>query len=215
MVKRLGIHTVIMLTALFTAVPVWAAQRQLALVGGMLLDGTDAPPVHHAAILIEGNRIVAAGPANTVRIQDVNAAGTAAVTTTFGYDTNGNQTSIAAPLARNAGNAYDEFNRLKQITDPASGVTQFGYDANDNLTSVTDPRSLHTTYTYTGFGDLKTQVSPDTGTTTNTYDSGGNLSTSTDARGAVSTYTYDALNRVTSVAYALGGTTDREHVAWG
>lgn len=141
--------------------------------------------------------------------QDVNAAGTAAVTTTFGYDTNGNQTSIAAPLARNAGNAYDELNRLKQITDPASGVTQFGYDANDNLTSVTDPRSLHTTYTYTGFGDLKTEVSPDTGTTTNTYDSGGNLSTSTDARGAVSTYTYDALNRVTSVAYALGGTTDQ------
>jgi YD repeat-containing protein len=105
--------------------------------------------------------------------QDVNAAGTAAVTTTFGYDSNGNQTSIAAPLARNTTNAYDELNRLKQITDPASGITQFGYDANDNLTSVTDPLTLATSYTYTGFGDLKTQVSPDTGTTTNTYDSGG------------------------------------------
>jgi imidazolonepropionase-like amidohydrolase len=68
MVKRLAIHTVIMLTALFTAVAVGAAQRQLALVGGMLLDGTGAPPVHNAAILIDGNRIVAAGPANAVRI---------------------------------------------------------------------------------------------------------------------------------------------------
>jgi RHS repeat-associated protein len=141
--------------------------------------------------------------------QDVNAAGTAAVTTTFGYDAQGNQTSIAAPLARNTTNGYDELNRLKQITDPASGVTQFGYDANDNLTSVTDPRSLATSYTYTGFGDLKTQASPDTGTTTNTYDSAGNLATSTDARGTVSTYTYDALNRVTSVAYSLSGTTDQ------
>jgi len=141
--------------------------------------------------------------------KDVNAAGTAAVTTTFGYDAQGNQTSIAAPLARNTTNTYDELNRLKQITDPASGLTQFGYDANNNLTSVTDPRSLVTAYAYNGFGDLSTQTSPDTGTTSNTYDSAGNLATSTDARGAVSTYSYDTLNRVTSVAYSQGGTTDQ------
>ena len=39
------------------------AASRLALVGGMLLDGYDAPPIHHAAILIEGNRIVDVGPA--------------------------------------------------------------------------------------------------------------------------------------------------------
>jgi RHS repeat-associated protein len=142
-------------------------------------------------------------------LSDVNAAGTPAVTTSYGYDAENNQTSVAAPLARNTANAYDELNRLKQITDPASGVTQFGYDANDNLTSVTDPRSLATSYGYSGFGDLKTQVSPDTGTTTNTYDSAGNLATSTDARGAVSTYGHDTLNRVSSVAYSQGGSTDQ------
>jgi YD repeat-containing protein len=141
--------------------------------------------------------------------KDVNAAGTAAVTTTFGYDPQGNPTSNAAPLSRNTANAYDELNRLKQITDPASGLTQFGYDANDNLTSVTDPRSLTTIYTYNGFGDLKTLSSPDTGTTSDTYDSAGNLATSTDARGAVATYAYDALNRVSSVAYSLDGSTDQ------
>jgi len=141
--------------------------------------------------------------------KDIGAAGTAAVTTAFTYDSNGNQTNINAPLSRNTVNAYDELNRLKQITDPASGVTQFGYDANDNLTSVADPRSLATNYTYTGFGDLKTQVSPDTGTTTNTYDSGGNLNTSTDARSAITTYTYDALNRVATAAFKIGATTDQ------
>jgi RHS repeat-associated protein len=141
--------------------------------------------------------------------KDVNAAGTANVTTTFGYDNNGNQTSTAAPLSRNSSSLYDELNRLKQITDPASGVTQFGYDANDNLTSVTDPRSLVTSYTYNGFGDLKTQTSPDTGLTTNTYDSGGNLDTSTDSRGAITDYAYDALNRVTSASFTLGGVTDQ------
>jgi RHS repeat-associated protein len=141
--------------------------------------------------------------------QDINAANTSAVTTTYGYDSNGNQNSIAAPLSRNIANAYDELNRLKQITDPASGNTYFTYDSIDNLTSVKDPRSLTTSYTYNGFGDVKTQTSPDTGTTTNTYDSGGNLATSTDARSAISTYTYNALNRPTSVAYKIGSSTDQ------
>ena len=40
-----------------------AAQDKLALVGGMLLDGYDVPPLHHAAVLIEGDRIVAVGRA--------------------------------------------------------------------------------------------------------------------------------------------------------
>ena len=133
--------------------------------------------------------------------KEIGSANTAAVTTTFGYDNNGNQTSVAAPLGRNSANLYDELNRLKQITDPASGVTLFGYDANDNLTSVTDPRSKVTSYVYNGFGDLTQQTSPDTGVTANTYDSGGNLDTSTDARGKVGDYAYDELNRVTQLVY--------------
>jgi imidazolonepropionase-like amidohydrolase len=42
--------------------------RRLALVGGMLLDGYGGAPIHHAAILVENNRIVAAGPASEVVI---------------------------------------------------------------------------------------------------------------------------------------------------
>lgn len=133
--------------------------------------------------------------------KEIGAANTAAVTTTFGYDDNGNQTSANAPLSRNSSSLYDELNRLKQITDPASGVTQFGYDANDNLTSVTDPRGKVTSYVYTGFGDLKQQTSPDTGVANNVYGSGGNLYTSTDARSKTGTRSYDALNRLTQLAY--------------
>ena len=44
------------------------AASRLALVGGMLLDGYDAPPIHHAAVLIEGNRIVDVGPAAELEI---------------------------------------------------------------------------------------------------------------------------------------------------
>ncbi len=42
--------------------------RHLALVGGMLLTGYEVPPIHHAAVLIEGNKIVQAGPASEVKI---------------------------------------------------------------------------------------------------------------------------------------------------
>jgi imidazolonepropionase-like amidohydrolase len=40
----------------------------LALVGGMLLDGYGGEPIHHAAILLENNRIVAAGPSADIVI---------------------------------------------------------------------------------------------------------------------------------------------------
>jgi RHS repeat-associated protein len=141
--------------------------------------------------------------------QDINASGTPAATTTYAYDGYGNQVSIAAPLGRTTTNGYDELNRLSQFTDPAGGITHFSYDANNGLVSVVDPRSLTTSYTNNAFGDVLSQVSPDTGTTANTYDSAGNLATSTDARGAKATYTYDILNRVTSVAYSMGGSTDQ------
>ena len=42
--------------------------RKLALVGGMLLDGYEVPALHHAAVLIEGNKIVQVGPASQVKI---------------------------------------------------------------------------------------------------------------------------------------------------
>jgi imidazolonepropionase-like amidohydrolase len=45
-----------------------AEPARLALVGGMLLDGYGGAPIHHAAILVEGNRVIAVGPQSEVRI---------------------------------------------------------------------------------------------------------------------------------------------------
>ena len=44
------------------------ALKSLALFGGMLLTRYDVPAIHHAAVVIEGDRIVAAGPASEVKI---------------------------------------------------------------------------------------------------------------------------------------------------
>ena len=55
------------LSPLMVLISVVAIQAQptkkLALVGGMLLDGYEVPPVHHAAILVEDNKIVEVGRA--------------------------------------------------------------------------------------------------------------------------------------------------------
>jgi imidazolonepropionase-like amidohydrolase len=42
--------------------------KKLALVGGMLLTGYEVPPTHNAVVLIEGTKIVAAGPASEVKV---------------------------------------------------------------------------------------------------------------------------------------------------
>jgi RHS repeat-associated protein len=174
---------------------------------------SDQETTPHALVNFARRLMVNLGSPLTL-YQDINAAGTSAVTTTYGYDSNGNQTGISAPVSRTTADTYDPLNRLTQITDPASGVTNFGYDAEDDLTSVHDPVGLTTSYAYNGFGDVTGLASPDTGTTTTTYDSGGNLATSTDARSAISTYSYDASNRVTSIAYKLGSVTDQT-IAFG
>ncbi len=50
------------------ATPHAQVPERIALVGGMLLTGYEIPPIHHAAVLIEGAKIVAAGPASEIKI---------------------------------------------------------------------------------------------------------------------------------------------------
>jgi imidazolonepropionase-like amidohydrolase len=68
-VPSLGMAAIGCVAALLAAAsPQGQAPKTLALVGGMLLSGYEVPPIHHAAILIDGKKIVAAGPSSEVRI---------------------------------------------------------------------------------------------------------------------------------------------------
>jgi YD repeat-containing protein len=125
-------------------------------------------------------------------------------TTTYGYDRQGNVTSIDGPLSGSADvtvNSYDALNRLIRVTDPNAGQVSYAYDGRDQLVSVSDPRNVTTSYTYDGLNNLTQLASPDTGLTVNTHDAAGNLLTSTDAKGQQARYAYDALNRVTRMDY--------------
>lgn len=134
----------------------------------------------------------------------IQTTGGAGQVTTFGYDTNGNQTTITVDpnsLNQVTTQTYDALNRLQSTTDAAQGLTLYAYDARDNLISVTDPTGLTTTYAYDGLDRLIRQDSPDTGVTTFATDSAGNRVRQTDARGVTARYTYDALNRLTLIDY--------------
>jgi imidazolonepropionase-like amidohydrolase len=51
-----------------SAAPTQSKGGKLALVGGMLIDGYEVPPLHHAAIIVDGDKIVDVGPASQVKI---------------------------------------------------------------------------------------------------------------------------------------------------
>jgi imidazolonepropionase-like amidohydrolase len=76
MIRKLAHARVVFCTVVIAlaALSVGGAQQppsrgtKLALVGGMLLDGYEVPPIHHAAVLIEGDRIVRVAPAAQITI---------------------------------------------------------------------------------------------------------------------------------------------------
>ncbi len=132
-------------------------------------------------------------------------------TTTYGYDNNGNLTSVTDPLTHQTTNVYDALNRLVRVTDPAAGATVYSYDAAGTLLQVNDPRDLATRYGVDGLGNQVKLTSPDTGVTAQTFDAAGNVLTRIDARGVTATYTYDSLNRATQIVYSKSGSPSETH----
>ncbi len=127
-------------------------------------------------------------------------------TTQYGYDANGNPTSLIDPKNHPASIAtYDALNRLTQVQNAAAGVSQYSLNPLDQLIQVTAPNGAQTSYTVDALGNRLKENSPDRGSLQATYDAAGNRLTRTDARGVVANYSYDALNRLQSVSYPTTG----------
>ena len=122
-------------------------------------------------------------------------------TWTYGYDANGNRTSVLAPGAAAATiTDYDERNRPVQVTTPGGSVTQTSYDGDGNVTSVTDPNLNTTTYQYNDDNNQTEVISPRNKTATTNYFYDGLKRDHTAFNGTSTTrWTYDADGNVASV----------------
>jgi YD repeat-containing protein len=67
-------------------------------------------------------------------------------TTTFGYDSNGNVTSIKSPLNKTTTRTFDALNRLKTSTNPVKDLAQISYDSHNRPLTVTDGKSTGRQY---------------------------------------------------------------------
>ena len=124
-------------------------------------------------------------------------------TTTYGYDTDGNPTSITppAPLLPRAF-TYDSGGRVLTGTDGRGNTARYTYDSNDRITQVSYaatgcPAATCVAYTYDDAGNLTSRTSP-TGLTVIGYDALNRPTTKTQAGVLVSTATYDPASNLTS-----------------
>lgn len=125
--------------------------------------------------------------------------------TSFGYDADGNLTSVTD--ARNAGTpttyVYDNMDRLYTHSDPLGRIEYSLYDGNGNLTQFIDRRGKVTTFqydalnrrTFTGFGTVGTSYESAIGLT---YDAGNRLRQVSDSVIGNITRNYDDFDRLTS-----------------
>jgi YD repeat-containing protein len=68
--------------------------------------------------------------------------------TAYGYDSNGNLTTLTDANTHTTQNGFDPPNQLNQETMPAGQTQTRLYDAAGNLTSLKDYNGHTTTYTY-------------------------------------------------------------------
>uniref|UniRef100_UPI0004898B68 RHS repeat domain-containing protein n=1 Tax=Anoxybacteroides tepidamans TaxID=265948 RepID=UPI0004898B68 len=127
-------------------------------------------------------------------------------TTSYGYDANGNQTSVTTPAGRNTTYTYNYLDKLTSVTlvDPSgqqSITTQYTYDAQGNLKTRIDPRNNVTTLDYNAINLLTQEQDPLGKFIRYDYDNVGNLKSVEQGKDttvlAKQEFKYDSKNQLT------------------
>ena len=124
---------------------------------------------------------------------------------TYGYDANGNRTSLRKRDGQTIGYTFDALNRMTLKTEPVGSSIYYGYDLQGHqlyarFGSVT---GAGITDTYDGLGRLITTSTNQSGTAltiSHQYDSDGDRTRVTHPDGSYFAYGYDGLDRLTLIA---------------
>lgn len=121
----------------------------------------------------------------------------------YGYDANGNRTSLSLGQATSATYQYDSLNRLTQITDSANANVGYAYDATNKLASRTLPNGVTASYLYDGL-DRLTRLTDATSAATITdaqyQRNTASQITQVAEPAQTRTFSYDSADRLISVA---------------
>jgi RHS repeat-associated protein len=149
-------------------------------------------------------------------------------TTTLGYNTEGDVTSVQSPeglisttLVNNLGLptqttdpanrtttiTYDALYRVTQIAGPTGITSKFWYDANDNVIKVWDGLNRESLMTYDNLDNLITSKNPRNDNETYEYDVLSQLKAVTNGRGKRRTYQYTPRGEM-KYSYLPDGTTE-------
>lgn len=118
------------------------------------------------------------------------------ITTQYGYDRDGNLTSVTDPNGNVTTYVYDDFGQMLRQVSPVTGTTTYSYDVGGNLLTTTDANGATTTRMYDALGRARNATSTRNAQTESviwTYDAPqalGRLATMSDPTG-VTSYAYD------------------------
>ena len=153
-----------------------------------------------------------------LKTSETDAAGN---TSTFEYDTAGNETArkqivtingVATELTTRR--TYDANGNVLSETDASGYTTTYQYDTLNQLIQETDAQGRITRYSYNERGEQTGITYPDGGTRTIEYDRNGN-ETRTCERGICTSTAYDALNRAVKTTDAASNVHQTDYDAIG
>jgi RHS repeat-associated protein len=137
---------------------------------------------------------------------NVSGADPVQFTTTNGYDTAGNLTTVTDPLSGVTGTEYDAVGNVTKRTDADKRVTTYGYDKLDQLTTVTAADGGKTAYEYDAAGNITKRTDANNHATSYAYDDARQLTTITDPLNRATSYAYDAEGNLTKKTTPVGST---------
>ncbi len=129
------------------------------------------------------------------------------ITTTYGYDVRGNQTTVTDTLGRATRYEYDHADRLITTLDPDDNITSNVYDPAGRLESTTDVLNHTTTFGYDADGRQTSTTNADLKIARTNFNPDGTISSTIDELGRSTSYAYDGNRRLILTIDPMGGRT--------